>query len=97
VAHAHSISDYPGQIASIVAFSAALGAVTALLVSPRSGADVRRAIRGRARNMKDRSSTSSEGELTVLAPLSDSLKKTSRTLKRETTQTAKAVKENTKK
>lgn len=45
--HAHSPQDNPGQIVGIALASAVLGAVTALLLTPRSGSQTRREIRER--------------------------------------------------
>ena len=51
--HAHSIRENPGQIAGIAALSAAVGAITAMLVTPRTGEQVRHGIGRRARHGKD--------------------------------------------
>lgn len=45
--HSHSPRDNPSQIAGIALVSAMVGALTALLLAPRSGAATRREIRGR--------------------------------------------------
>ena len=54
MSHSHSITDYPGQIVGIAAISAAVGAVTAMMLSPRSGQQIRSGIKNRAVDMKDR-------------------------------------------
>ena len=51
--HAHSIRENPGQIAGIAAISAAIGAVTAMLVTPRTGSQTRNGIKRRAISGKD--------------------------------------------
>jgi len=51
--HAHSIRENPGQIAGIAALSAAIGAVTAMLFTPRTGNETRAGIKRRAAHGKD--------------------------------------------
>lgn len=51
--HAHSIKEYPGQIAGIAALSAAIGAITAMLITPRTGSQTRSGIKRRAINGKE--------------------------------------------
>lgn len=51
--HAHSIRENPGQIAGIAAISAAVGALTALLVTPKTGSQARSGIRRKALHGKD--------------------------------------------
>lgn len=51
--HAHSISENPGQIAGIAALSAAIGAITAMLFTPRTGSQARAGIKRRAIHGKD--------------------------------------------
>jgi gas vesicle protein len=51
--HAHSIRENPGQIAGIAALSAAIGAITAIMVTPRTGNQARAGIKRRALHGKD--------------------------------------------
>jgi len=51
--HAHSIRENPGQLAGIAALSAAIGAMTAMLFTPRTGEQVRHGIGRRARHGKE--------------------------------------------
>lgn len=51
--HAHSIKEYPGQIAGIAALSAAVGALTAMLFTPRRGNELRHGIGRRTGEAKD--------------------------------------------
>lgn len=51
--HSHSITDNPRQLTSIVALAAAVGAVTAMLFTPRSGPQVRNGLRRRAGHLRD--------------------------------------------
>lgn len=51
--HAHSIRENPGQIAGIAALAAAIGAVTAMLFTPRTGSQTRAGIKRRAAHGKD--------------------------------------------
>ena len=51
--HRHSITENPAQLAGVAALSAAIGAVTALLFTPRSGNQVRRGLKRRAVHIKD--------------------------------------------
>lgn len=51
--HAHSIRENPGQLAGIAALSAAIGAITAMLVTPRTGSEARSGIKRRAIHGKD--------------------------------------------
>jgi len=52
--HAHSIRENPGQLAGIAALSAAIGAITAMLFTPRTGEQVRRGIGRRKDSMIDK-------------------------------------------
>jgi gas vesicle protein len=51
--HAHSIRENPGQLAGIAALSAAIGAITAMLFTPRTGSEARSGIKRRAMHGKD--------------------------------------------
>lgn len=51
--HAHSIRENPGQIAGIAALSAAIGALAAMLFTPRTGSQARSGILRRAKHGKD--------------------------------------------
>lgn len=51
--HKHSVTDSPGQLASIAALSAAIGAVVAMLFTPRSGKEVRGDLKRRAEHLKE--------------------------------------------
>lgn len=51
--HAHSIRENPGQMAGIAALSAAIGAMAALLFTPRTGSQARSGIKRRALHGKD--------------------------------------------
>jgi gas vesicle protein len=51
--HAHSIRENPGQIAGIAALSAAIGAMAAMLFTPRTGSQARSGIKRRALHGKD--------------------------------------------
>lgn len=51
--HAHSIKEYPGQLAGIAMLSAAVGAVTAMLLTPKRGEELRHGIGSKARQGKD--------------------------------------------
>lgn len=51
--HAHSIRENPGQLAGIAAVAAAIGALTAMLVTPRTGSQARSSIRRRAISGKE--------------------------------------------
>lgn len=51
--HAHSIRENPGQIAGIAAISAAIGAITAMMLTPRTGSQTRNGIKRRAIHGKD--------------------------------------------
>ena len=53
MAHAHAIRENPGQIMGIAALSATIGAITAMLFTPRTGEQVRHGIGRRARHGKD--------------------------------------------
>lgn len=51
--HAHSIRENPGQIVGIAALSAAIGAIAAMLFTPRTGSQARNGIKRRALHGKD--------------------------------------------
>ncbi len=51
--HRHSITENPGQLIGLVVAAAAVGAVTAMLVTPRSGGQVRNGLKRRAAKAKD--------------------------------------------
>jgi gas vesicle protein len=52
MAHSHSVKQYPGQLAGILAIGAAVGAGAAMLFAPKSGAETRRQLRGHMDTMK---------------------------------------------
>lgn len=49
--HRHSSSDNKSQIAGIAFLSAAVGAITALLMAPKAGNDTRKSIREHIRSL----------------------------------------------
>lgn len=53
MAHAHTIHENPGQIAGIAALSAAIGAITAMLFTPRAGTEMRQGIKRKAAQGKE--------------------------------------------
>ena len=77
--HSHSITDNPGQLFSVAAIAAAVGAMTAMLVTPRSGRQVRQGIRRRATQMRDEMTQRVED----IAPdeLTDTAEKTNKRLR----------------
>lgn len=51
--HRHSITENPGQMIGLIVASATVGAITAMLVTPRSGDQVRSGLKRRASSAKD--------------------------------------------
>jgi gas vesicle protein len=51
--HSHSITDNPGQLLGVTSLAAAVGAVTAMLFTPRSGQQLRAGLRRRAAHMRE--------------------------------------------
>lgn len=51
--HNHSITDNPGQLLGVTALAAGVGAVTALLFTPRNGRQMRAGLRRRAAHMRE--------------------------------------------
>ena len=62
MAHSHSIKQYPGQMAGIVAAGAAIGAGVALLFAPKTGADTRKQLKSRIADVKQKMQASKVGE-----------------------------------
>ena len=54
--HSHAMRDNTGMIAGIAALSAGIGALMAMLVTPRTGQQVRGGIKRRAHHAMDRAS-----------------------------------------
>lgn len=61
MSHSHSIKQYPGQMAGIVAAGAAIGAGVALLLAPKSGADTRKQLKAQVAGMKQKMQSSNFG------------------------------------
>ncbi|HXR50228.1 MAG TPA: YtxH domain-containing protein [Verrucomicrobiae bacterium] len=55
-ARSHSIKDHPGQLVGTAGLAAALGAIGAVLFTPKRGSEVRQDIRERGKRMKDKMS-----------------------------------------
>jgi gas vesicle protein len=53
-AHSHSIKNHPGQAAGLIGGAAFIGALTALLFTPRRGSEMRGALKYRSLMMKDK-------------------------------------------
>lgn len=53
MAHAHAMKDNTGMIAGIAALSAGIGAIVALLVTPRTGEEMRGGIKRRTHSAMD--------------------------------------------
>jgi gas vesicle protein len=51
--HSHAIKDNSGMIAGIAALSAGIGAITALMITPRTGQELRGGLKRRAVNAKE--------------------------------------------
>jgi gas vesicle protein len=51
--HRHSVTEDPVKVAGIAAIAAVIGAVTALLFTPKNGDQVRNGLKRRANNLKD--------------------------------------------
>ncbi len=54
MAHSHALKDKTGTIAGIAAISAGVGALTAMMVTPSTGQQVRGGIKKRASKAKDK-------------------------------------------
>lgn len=51
--HRHSVTDEPLKLVGIAAIAAAVGAAVAVLLTPRSGSQLRGGLKRRANNLKD--------------------------------------------
>ena len=87
--HAHTIRENPGQIAGIAALSAAIGAITAMLFTPRTGEQVRGGIGRRARHGKDTMMDKLHSQRNHMTDTIDDVKETA---KDKTTQAAERTK-----
>jgi gas vesicle protein len=54
MSHRHSVTEDPVKVIGIAVMAAAIGAVIAMLVTPRNGEQVRNGIKRRAATMKDK-------------------------------------------
>lgn len=57
MAHRHSVTDHPTQIIGIASFAALIGAVIALLITPKRGSETRNEIRSRAMMLRQKMNT----------------------------------------
>ena len=92
MAHSHSLTDYPGQIVGIAAIAAGIGAVTAMLITPRSGPQIRSNLKQRTRNMREAFNNSADElsatGLDTLKDVSAKAKKVANTSKEVTDQSS---------
>ena len=54
MSHTHSAREYPGQIAGIAIASVLIGAVSAIMLTPKRGSEMRKDLRRRAMTMRKR-------------------------------------------
>jgi gas vesicle protein len=73
MAHKHSVIDSPTQLVGIAAIAAGVGALTAILIAPKSGFETRQEIRARAMNMRERMRISHEAAGTVVGEATDKI------------------------
>jgi gas vesicle protein len=99
MAHAHSIMDNRGQVMGVVAFSAAVGAMAALLFAPRSGGEARKMIGSRVKIMKqkaqrakDTGSDATENMQGTMGTAKSRLKDTAEKVRGDAKQTTKEMK-----
>jgi gas vesicle protein len=81
MAHSHSVKEYPKQIVGIAALSAVVGAVGAMLFTPKRGTELRGGLKRRASLMK-KSMARSKNNMQATA------KDTAEKAKKDTKQTA---------
>ena len=53
MSHSHTIKEYPGQLVGIAALSAVAGAITAMMLTPKRGHELRKDIKLQATKVKD--------------------------------------------
>lgn len=92
MAHSHSIKQYPGQMAGIIAFSAAVGAGIAMLVSPKSGAENRDKIKQYMNEMKTKAEQGKNSTTSKFKAKTDKSSSSSTSTQEETRQRKSATK-----
>lgn len=105
--HRHSVTDEPAKLAGIAALSAAIGAITALVLAPRNGKQMRADLMDKAAKVKntvhdkldnnieeagDTADDTKERLQTTANKAANSAKKTTRTAKTEAKSTARTAK-----
>ena len=51
--HTHTVRDNPGQLTGVIMLSAAIGALVAMMFTPKRGQEMRASAKGKARTMVD--------------------------------------------
>lgn len=93
MAHSHSITENPGQLTGVIALSAAIGAITAMLVTPRTGDQVRGGMKRRAMMMKDKMRDRKEDMTETMQDKAEEIKDSAATAKQRTRKTAQQLKD----
>lgn len=91
MAHSHALRDNTGMIAGIAALSAGIGAVAALLFTPRTGEQVRSGLKRRAHNTMDTMSDKMHSAKDTADDMADSIKDNAKDMAENNKQAAQNV------
>jgi gas vesicle protein len=95
-ASSHTMKKHPGQVAGIAGISIGLGALAAILFTPRRGSEVRSGIKRRSILMKDKAVKMKHNETEAAKDAVKTAKSTAKTAASKAKGTAEKIKEDSK-